>query len=342
MKPLREQFVGILSNGKQKNVTATSEHLTPIPIELDKLDADAKPVWQSQAESAVYAVVGQVLHESNQKLAMKPIPATHFQNADKESSFFSTSVPNIPSFLATLDEFSNTPKEHILLRLMPSPWASTEGNVEVQGTFPAVEATVSIDPETKMPSLSKIEAITNRNISDVMLPAKDVDLRFVAASRVSLSNPLSNFNIQQFFNSSNLNIRGRGKLRAPPTLKLQIPRHLIPQSTEGSSLDAETEMEYLFVGLDYRQTLEFEYKNWKLLYTTVEAGKLGGRRSELVIFLNSQEHRHRIDSLEGGTASQNESAETFNGQAVDEFFTAALEVANSLNAFQDSTNSGEL
>jgi hypothetical protein len=46
--------------------------------------------------------------------------------------------------------------------------------------------------------------------------------------------------------------------------------------------DAEMqEVEYLFAGLEIRKTISMDFEGWRLVYTSVEAGKAGGRRGEL-------------------------------------------------------------
>jgi hypothetical protein len=46
--------------------------------------------------------------------------------------------------------------------------------------------------------------------------------------------------------------------------------------------DSEVQnIEYLFAGREVRKTITTEFDGWRLLYTSVEAGKVGGRRGEL-------------------------------------------------------------
>jgi hypothetical protein len=45
--------------------------------------------------------------------------------------------------------------------------------------------------------------------------------------------------------------------------------------------DDTQQVEYLFAGLEVRSMITLNWKGWRIIYTSIEAGRAGGRRSEL-------------------------------------------------------------
>jgi len=117
------------------------------------------------------------------------------------------------------------------------------------------------------------------------LPEKPIDMRFeqLTISRLRREH-LENF--KQYIESSNLSF-ANGSIKPIPTIKIPISEHLTNPpgfsifknnlSTDGNS----HEIEYMFAGLEIRSTLSYNWQGWKLNYTSIRAGRAGGRRSEL-------------------------------------------------------------
>jgi len=143
----------------------------------------------------------------------------------------------------------------------------------------------AVDRKSKELHLTDVAAVLESTASDVMLPNRILDLRFqqktTAHLRIRTLHQLPQ--ISEFLKASQLNLT-RGRLETPPGLTLPIANHLcdnsaseVPRKVEGKSIDTE----YIFGGLEYRNTLTLDFKGWQLLYTSIEGGKADGRRSEL-------------------------------------------------------------
>ena len=75
-------------------------------------------------------------------------------------------------------------------------------------------------------------------------------------------------------------------MKTRPSLRIPIASHLCkPPGFEilgtGKKDAKNHDVEYLFAGLEIRKSIAMEFDGWRLLYTSVEAGKAGGRRGEL-------------------------------------------------------------
>jgi hypothetical protein len=100
--------------------------------------------------------------------------------------------------------------------------------------------------------------------------------------------------LRRFIKKCQLSLKGDGRLGTPPTITLPISKHICREpgfklldenNTEGKEMgeDDVRQVPYIFAGLEIRSTLVLNYGQWRLLYTSIEAGRTGGRRSELRI-----------------------------------------------------------
>lgn len=126
-----------------------------------------------------------------------------------------------------------------------------------------------------------------------MLPYNNIDVRFQQRTTSRLDQN-SIEPVRDYIQQSDLKMSGSKLLQTPPSIRIPIDSHLC--RGPGPSLLGEVdskgdkipksnvrEVEYLFAGLEIRSTLSFEYRSWLLRYTSIEAGKAGGRRSELAL-----------------------------------------------------------
>jgi hypothetical protein len=159
--------------------------------------------------------------------------------------------------------------------------------------FPPVEMRFSIDPDTKETKLRDIQAIVEEDQTDVMLPHNAVDVRFQQRTTTRL---IRKFNpqIRRFLKKCQLSLTSKVVLEAPPTITLPISKHICRKPgfklLDGNTADGKEtgedevrQVPYLFAGLEIRSTLVLDYGQWRLLYTSIEAGRTGGRRAEVRI-----------------------------------------------------------
>lgn len=142
-----------------------------------------------------------------------------------------------------------------------------------------------IDDATKQSKLKDIRAIVREARTDIMLPENLVDTRF-EQNTVSRLKRRYLKQVDEYIKNSQLSLAG-GAFQALPRIKLPLSNHLIqepgieilgPSSHENED---NREVEYLFAGLEIRSTLTYNWKGWRVEYTSIRGGKSGGRRSEL-------------------------------------------------------------
>lgn len=142
-----------------------------------------------------------------------------------------------------------------------------------------------IDDATRESKLKDIRAIVHETKTDVMLPENLVDTRFEqdTVSRLKRRYPKQ---VDEYIKNSQLNLAG-GSFQALPRIRFPLSSHLIQEpglKILGLSCHEHgdnCEVEYLFAGLEIRSTLTYIWRGWRVEYTSIRAGKSGGRRSEL-------------------------------------------------------------
>ncbi|KAI5917523.1 mitochondrial inner-membrane-bound regulator-domain-containing protein [Camillea tinctor] len=131
-------------------------------------------------------------------------------------------------------------------------------------------------------------AITRTHHTDVLLPSSPVDLRFTqtqysvleAKDRPTLAawQP-----IIDFLSAAPLNLE-EGKLEAPPHQRFPVPRRLFANAgNDTGEEDEDTSVQYTFVGLEVHRSISLPHEGHRLTYTSIEAGRGGGRRAEITL-----------------------------------------------------------
>lgn len=267
------------------------------PMSEANITHDAS-LWQEHVQHQTYAVLGHVLHRSH---VSTPVQISnvreHVPTSTPSERILSTNLPGILRLLNNLTPLSSTPRQAILLRLTPSPW--TTFGLDGARAFPPIELRVKFDSFTDMPYVHILEAVVGKRESDVMLPEEVADVRLVKKTTLPYAAIQTDPNITEFIANAKLKVKGgpdrdkapvqRGRLGAPPALKMRIPRRIIrPDSRVAKELSGDSgpddiEMEYLYAGLDFREHLNYALDDYVLRYTMIEGGITGGRRGELVL-----------------------------------------------------------
>lgn len=251
--------------------------------------------WADHEQATTTACIGNVLHRIGSSQPVWPTSMRESAERAVGSRTFTYDVPGLVQAMASLGalEPRSTPPGTLVLHLKPSPWSAPGGKPALR--LPAMEILLEVDPDRRQNRLLKVEAVVEQRVLDVMLPARATDMRFVARSTLELLNPARSQSIQDFLSRSRLEIWGRDRLKAAPGLSIQIPRSILPNepfaagpATEEATAEPVLSpdgipTEYLFTGLEYRQTIDMVVEGWRAQYTTVEAGKAGGRWGELTL-----------------------------------------------------------
>jgi len=259
---------------------------------------DDTSLWQPHVQHQTYTVLGHVLHRSHESTPVHISNVReHVQTSTLSERTFSTNIPGILRILKTLTPLFSTPRQAICLRLTPSPWTSF--GLDGAGAFPPLELRVEFDPFTDMPFVHTLEAVVEKRVFDVMLPEEITDLRFIKKTTLAYSAVQTDPGLANFMANAKLKVKGgpngdkspirRGRLAAPSTLKMRIPRRIIRLDSQvakdfsADSASNDVEMEYIYAGLDFREHLSYALDDYVLRYTMIEGGITGGRRGELVL-----------------------------------------------------------
>lgn len=202
--------------------------------------------------------------------------------AKSKSHIFSPSSPP-PASLAVLSESltsSDPITTTLVLGFRPHPSCDKKAARDLPGLL-ELHLTVPDDiPEGPLSweaCPKRLVAVLGQNFSDVAYPSGPVDLRISQPSLVTMSSSaLDASPFREYIETAKLDLL-EGRLRPPPEIELSD----LPSAKDGSSTSKTAK--YMFAGLEMRRTLNVEYEGHKLLYTSVEAGQHGGRRSEMVL-----------------------------------------------------------
>ncbi|CZR51415.1 uncharacterized protein PAC_01291 [Phialocephala subalpina] len=284
--------------------TSTNEHPPKIwePL-IDAEKSESTLHWSTRLFTETSALMGTVLHSTtpyHTPLTPKSTPL----NTLGLLHTFNTKVPNLSRVLSKADAKKNSrPTKRLVLRFAPDPFfpilksirkvkypsskKEVPIGVEALSAFPSIEMIFDIDPRTKEPKLYTVNAVIQEKKTDVMVPENAVDVRFQQKITSRLSRKFLK-PIKSFLFRSQLSLAAKGKLDTPPSIILPISKHLCRD--EGfkilglkGEVGDEQEIRYLFTGLEIHSTLVFNWKSFRVLYTSIEAGKAIGRRSELKI-----------------------------------------------------------
>jgi hypothetical protein len=251
--------------------------------------------WGGNYHIESSALIGSVLHSYPDDSNTDSTKA--LQPTGKSSGIhraFSTAVPNLSMILSSTSApaISRKPSRTLVMHFQPNPFSKSSKTSKPIGgaalsAFPQIEIRFSIDPKTMAFKVRDIQAVVSVGNSDLMLPESPSDVRF---QQRTLS-PLVAFpdqyppGIAEFIRNSNLDI-GQANFDCPPKLTVPIAPHLCKEPGFELLGDVEEggamrDVEYLFAGLEIRKTVTMEYEGWRLNYTSIEAGRAGGRRGEL-------------------------------------------------------------
>jgi hypothetical protein len=276
------------------------------PTSMKKLTAkpseegDGSTYWASDLFTETSALMGSVIHSSLSPMPSSPSSAPPMKLADDYMVHsYSTHIPNISRVLSkSTTSLHNKDIQRIILRFQPNPFyqgTPVKGAIGAAAlaAFPPIEMIFDVaDNDLNITKLKYVQAIVSESKTDIMLPDNAVDLRFQQRTTSRLKRRYID-QVREFLKKSKLSLKGAGALETPPSIILPISSHICrepgfklldakhPKSKSNQPEEDFREVEYLFTGLEVRRTLGFQYKGWLLLYTSVEAGKAGGRRGEL-------------------------------------------------------------
>ncbi|EKD14497.1 uncharacterized protein L3040_000024 [Drepanopeziza brunnea f. sp. 'multigermtubi'] len=275
-------------------------------------DPISETCWDHNYFTDTSAVLGKVLHSS---LESSDSPPPLSLGGPNQIQTFVTQVSNFSRLVNDAHVLNQGDRvSSLVLRFLPDPFHVITSRVKygkaklykhrpiganALTAFPAIEMRFTIDGVSKKAALKNIVAIVKESKTDVMLPHNNIDVRFQQRTTSQLQHESQYHDyvdpILDYIKKCSLSFEGSEMLQIPPAVTLPIAKHLtrgggfeilqkadIDNTKSKKKTDEHVRgVEYLFAGLEVRHSIAFNYQDWRLLYTSIEAGKAGGRRAEL-------------------------------------------------------------
>lgn len=262
-----------------------------------KLCNDSMPHWLPEIEYHDSVKLGQVLFPAkmagmiagrNREKNMKPNSFTQVDIRDiglKLLGMPREFLPLVPGLVRSLPRFGSleNDEDFCQIRLVPSS-KNMSLPVPVEA-LPDLEIRMFLDEEEKKAYIKDVRLVTGKE-KDFLQPQHAVDLRFARKKCVYARDDSVDPRITSFVRDSNFDIWGTERLGTPLGLSLSIPALAIRPHEGFDPTSHETLfVDYTSLGLEQTSSLKMAYQepgSWPTLtYTSVEAGRIGGRRDEL-------------------------------------------------------------
>ncbi|KAI1212839.1 mitochondrial inner-membrane-bound regulator-domain-containing protein [Annulohypoxylon truncatum] len=251
--------------------------------------------WAEHHKVSTRAGFGYLLHENSPDASPPPLPDILTANHPR---VFAPVAPH-PLHLARL-EANNDEADHTLIQMKTTvvihfwPQKKSKSKQEYSPTLqaPLLELRLATSG-TEVKGVESLRAIKQTQITDVMLPASLVDLRFTQAQYWELEGKPAEFSnwqpLADFLGPARIDL-ARGKLDVPPQQKFPIPKRLfnysdsnLPSTDEDVSTDPNEliSTSYTFTGLEIRRSVSMPYEGFRLTYASVDTERTGGHRTEV-------------------------------------------------------------
>ena len=189
-----------------------------------------------------------------------------------------TSVPELVSSLEHLAVPVRGVCHELLVRLKPSK-AVHVTHLDMK-SLPDLVLRVRLHNSTKTTEIDSIQLIRDERESDLLLPRDFADIRFCAYTSVDMTSKIDPA-ILDFIKDSNFDVWGEDRLKTPSKLELRVPEHAMQDDACQHAGAGGVDVEYTFANMQHRSYMTLLYQGFPIFYTTIEAGKTGGRRTEL-------------------------------------------------------------
>ena len=243
----------------------------------------------------------------------------------------SVSLPFNMRFLSSLEDVLQSNSRHVepsmttelTVHLVPTPWAEFDKKGIACERFPNVEVTFKSTQPDEMPRFAGVTACLADEHFDLVLPRLSSDIDFTKCTRL-LARPILNEKLDSFIKNIEQSFVADGTLRAPAEVDLPVPYsklaevHTVEFPNAYKKWDAShsATTPYLFLGMEHKQTVHFEFHGYPLDFTLVEGGRMSGRRSEFVL----RPPHSKVDKFFDGDEGLNE-------PMAKQFYHAAVELA---------------
>lgn len=276
------------------------------PAKSPPNQSTSRPVqWSQDLRTSTVAHFGQVLHPYQPS---QPTPSASDLASNTDRRIFAPTAPH-PLHLARFEPDHETgvppliaTKSTLVLRFWPSPSSNPTSkppafkpkrrSSRTADTPPApiLELRLAVSG-LEVSGIESLRAISRTHHTDVMLPSALVDVRFTQSQYGTLlardTESLAAWQpLADFLRDARLDLK-QGRLEMPPRQRFPIPRRLFsdPSSLPASAADGPDDLSilYEFVGSEFHRSTTVPHEGHQLTYTSIEAGRGGGRRVEVTL-----------------------------------------------------------
>lgn len=280
----------------QKETSKALYQFFPTPSDGIKSSEETSPHWMLERSYWDSATLGQVVfptkvaNERSVHVKAKSIGNKDYKIRGRLAECRREFITLVPGIVRSLEQlgleslaFGMQSEEFLLIRLTPS-FRNTALSFPFDA-LPDLEIQIAFDNDSQTTSVKDVRTIY-KNEFDFLLPQNTMDIRF--ARRTCVGSDLESLDprILQFIQSSNLDIWGSDRLQTPTELALELPPHALrPHPTPSQRTQKRGLVDYTFTSLEHRSSLSIPFRqagSWSdLIYTSTEAGKIGGRSASL-------------------------------------------------------------
>ncbi|KAF2139524.1 uncharacterized protein K452DRAFT_360318 [Aplosporella prunicola CBS 121167] len=275
-----------------------------------------KSAWSDSSITEIFAEYGNILHppvEMGSSLSSVPVSSL-VSDTDREPRTFLHTLPGFSPLLKEISTYARASKNSfdaqariphgLLFRFIPSPWQAED--ISVVKDLPVADMRIVVD-QNGNPKFQGLSLTLKERTTEVLLPSKAVDVRFERRESLWRESTFADKAIRSYLYTIKMGQGTDRKIRALPFLKLSIPawtvnnpekwseKFLMRQTPRGE----EFRVNYLLYGIEHRQIIRFDQPNdeYRVTYSSVEAGKVRGRRGELRLRFKTPEQTPTTDDL---------------------------------------------
>jgi hypothetical protein len=264
--------------------------------------------WSAAVESCVSVSLGLVIHPKSAEVASR---IRHIPLEGSDDAVFLHRIPGLLQVLPHLIWNREKVIDVLSFRLLHNPWK------QPGPAFPEIRLDFeinSLNEDERSAEFKGLYALTKDRSGQVMLPSQVVDLCFKRKKifQAKLDNLENQPDVKQFIEQTKANILdGSGRLRAPGSVLIHVPfavaelttsmrknspknappskptrvgakvQYTLPEVANKTGILAH----YHFIGVEHLQIAGYTFEGYPVRYTSVEAGKLGGKYGNLEILM---------------------------------------------------------
>ncbi|KAK8199326.1 mitochondrial inner-membrane-bound regulator-domain-containing protein [Phyllosticta capitalensis] len=255
---------------------------------------DEASVWNPKITTQISAAYGNVLHSFDSEPGVSSMSAE--TAVESKSPVFLSSIPGANPFIGgiaslgaqlTPGSYGRTP-DVLMFRFVPFPWHFKDAAAASED-IPKFSLRLAIDENGAVRYSGSGLTLADRN-AYVLMPDKVTDVAFNRREMLWSMAGMKSRQIRAFVKRTQESIEMKGNIRVPPTITLSIPAwsiHNIERypdlPTVYTNLGEERLITFSHVGTEHRQSLrlDFDKGRFRGSMSSVEAGRLGGRRNEV-------------------------------------------------------------